>query len=212
MRKWIFGALFICTLSSTVFGQSYQGTIEYDKKKQDAFLIDYSYPAEAAENAIVQKFGKLGYKPKEEKGILNRDKGFKIFKNAFISEISDGSMDYFVKVERKSRKQSDECVLYLIVLKNDVNVRSMDDHNISERVRSFLDNMAPEVEAANLEIQIKDQEDVVAKAEKKLSSLKSDHDSLEKKIADNETSQTDTQKDIENQKMRLGELKGQRKN
>ena len=54
-------ALLINTLS---FAQAYEGIVEFDKKKQDAFLIDYSYSPEAVENAIVKKMEMLGYKPK----------------------------------------------------------------------------------------------------------------------------------------------------
>ena len=42
--------------------------IEYDKKKQQAFMIDYNYPPESVEAAIVQKMESMGYKAKEEKG------------------------------------------------------------------------------------------------------------------------------------------------
>lgn len=199
-------------LAGSLWSQAYEGSIEYDKKKQDAFLIDFAYPPEAAENAIIQKFNQLGYKPKEEKGILNRDKGFKIFKSAFLNEISTSSMDYLFKVEKKSRKEKEESILYLVMQQNGQNAKSGFDADMTQKVKLFLNNLTPSVAAANLEIQITDQEAVVTKAEKKLSSLKTDHDDLEKKIADNEKAQTDTQKDIENQKMRLGELKGQRRN
>ncbi len=47
-----------------------------------------------------------------------------------------------------------------------------------------MNNLQPDVEASNLELQIKDQEDVVAKAEKKLKNLKDDQESMEKKIKD----------------------------
>ena len=56
--------------------------ITYDKKKQRAIMIDYTYSAEAVQNAIVKKMERMGYKPKEEKGIFNKDKGFLVFKNA----------------------------------------------------------------------------------------------------------------------------------
>jgi len=212
MRKLVFLTISMFGLSVSLWSQAYEGTIDYDKKKQDAFLIEFNYPPEAAENAIFQIFDKLGYKPKEEKGILNRDKGFKVYRNAFLNDVSSSSMDYLFKVEKRSRKETNSSVIYMVVQKDGQNAKAGFDQSMSERVKSFLNNLAPGVQAANLEIQIKDQEDVVAKAEKKLSNLKSDHDALAKKLLDNENDQTGTQKDIENQKMRLGELKGQRRN
>ncbi len=107
--------------------QAYEGTIQYDKKKQRAVVSDYSYPAQAVENAIVKKMEKLGYKAKEEKGILNRDKGFLVFKNAFVTDISSDKMDYMVKVESKSRKEDDAAVLYIIMQKDGVNALDVFD-------------------------------------------------------------------------------------
>ena len=193
------------------FGQSYEATIQYDKKKQQAIAIDFVYQPQAVENAIVQKLAKMGYKPKEEKGILNRDKGFLVFKNIFITDILSDRMDYLVKVERKSRKEADESIMYLVMLKDDKNALGIMDASDVGRAKSFLNNLLPEVEAADLELQIIAQQEVVAKAEKKLRDLKEEQTSLEKKIADNKTSQENTQKDIESQKQALGVLEGKRR-
>ena len=53
----------ICVgLSVSVFAQSYESSIEYGKKKQQAIAIDYAYTQDAVENAIVQKIEKMGCK------------------------------------------------------------------------------------------------------------------------------------------------------
>jgi len=193
------------------FAQAYEASIQYDKKKQQAIAIDYSYPKEAVENAITQKLSGMGYKAKEEKGILNRDKGFLVYKNAYITAISSERMDYLIKVERKSRKESDEAVLYMVMMNGDNNALGAMDAAGVGNAKSFLNNMLPEIEAANLELQIKAQEETVAKAEKKLRELKDDQASLEKKLQQNKTDQENTQKDIESQKQALGVLVGKRK-
>lgn len=193
------------------FGQSYEATIQYDKKKQQAIAIDFVYQPQAVENAIVQKLAKMGYKAKEEKGILNRDKGFLVYKNIFITDIMSDRMDYLIKVERKSRKEADESIMYLVMMKDDKNALGIMDATDVGRAKSFLNNLLPEVEAADLELQIIAQQEVVAKAEKKLRDLKEEQTSLEKKIADNKTSQENTQKDIESQKQALGVLEGKRR-
>ena len=199
------------TLTSSVLSQAYEGNIQYDKKKQQAIAIDYSYPPNAVQNAIVQKMEKMGYKSKEEKGILNRDKGFLIFKNAYVTDINRDKMDFFIKVERKSRKESDESTLYMIMNKEGENAMLRMGPEDINRAKSFLNNMLPEVVAADLEIRIKDQEETVARAEKKLSNLKADQISLEKKLSDNKADQETTQKDIEAQKQAVGVLMGNRK-
>ena len=190
--------------------QAYEGTVQFDKKKQTALVIEYNYPAQAVENAIIQYIERLGFKAKEEKGILNRDKGFLIFKNAFVPDIYADRVDYIVKAERKSRKEEDVSTLYLVMNRNDKSMlQAMSFEEIS-RAKLFLNNFHPQVEAAYLEIQIKEQEEIVAKAEKKLNDLKAEQSSLEKKLEENKANQEATQKDIENQKQRLGLLQGKR--
>jgi hypothetical protein len=211
MKKIFFSLFILLGFSIMASAQAYEGTIQYDKKKQRAVVIDYPYSAEAVQNAIVKKMELLGYKAKEEKGLLNKDKGFLIYKNAYVTDISNDRMDYMVKVERKSRKEEDAAVLYIIMNKDGQNALDQLDAYGVDRAKSFLNNMMPDIEAANLELQIKAQEEVIAKAEKKLRGLKDDQASLEKKLQDNKLDQDNTQKDIENQKQALGTLIGKRK-
>ncbi len=198
-------------ITQWAMGQAYEGTIKYDKKTQRAIVIDYPYPPEAVENAIIDKMAKLGYKVKEEKGLFNGDKGFLVFKSAYVTDISDEAMDYIVKVERKSRKASDESTMYMIVSKGDQNAIDKLGAEGITRGKSFLNNMQPDVESANLEIQIKDQTEVVMKAEKKLKDLQDDQATLEKKLRDNKKDQENTEKDIEAQKKALENLQSKRK-
>jgi hypothetical protein len=211
MKKILFSLFMVLGFSIMASAQAYEGTIQYDKKKQRAVIIDYPYSAEAVQNAIVKKMELLGYKAKEEKGLLNKDKGFLIYKNAYVTDISNDRIDYMVKVERKSRKEDDAAVLYIIMNKDGQNALDVLDAYGVDRAKSFLNNMMPDIEAANLELQIKAQEEVIAKAEKKLRSLRDDQTSLEKKLQDNKIDQENTQKDIENQKQALGTLIGKRK-
>ena len=201
----------LLSVSTISMAQAYESSIQYDKKKQNAIAIDYAYPPEAVENAFIQKMEKLGYKVKEEKGLLNRDKGFLIFKNAYVTDISKERMDYIIKVERKSRKESDESVLYLIMSKNGENaLNKMEAYDVGN-AKSYVNNMIPDIEASNLELQIKTQEDVVAKAEKKLKGLQDDKLALEKKLAENVQAQDETIKDIEAQRTNLDALRERRK-
>jgi hypothetical protein len=211
MKKTGLVPAFLLMVFSFASGQAYDASIQYDKKKQQAIAIDYDFKPEAVENAIVQKLGRMGYKAKEEKGILNRDKGYLVYKNIFITEISSERMDYLVKVERKSRKEKDEAILYLVMLKDDKNALATMDAAEVNLAKSFLNSLLPEVEAADLELQIQAQAEVVAKAEIKLRDLKDEQTNLERKLQQNKTDQENTQKDIEAQKRQLGILEGKRK-
>jgi len=119
----IFAILYaLFAFQADVAAQAFESTIDFDKKKQEAIQINYPFSTDAVEKAIIDKFNKMGYKSKEEKGMFNKDRGFIIFKNAYVTEISPERMDYVVKIERKSRKESDETVLYLLLFVDDKNV------------------------------------------------------------------------------------------
>lgn len=210
MKKLLLSLLVAMVFENIVSAQAYEGTIEYDKKKQDAFMIDYPYPPEAVENAITKKMAKLGYKPKEEKGLFNKDKGFKVYKDAFITDINADRMDYIIKVEPKSRKNQDESVVYMIIQKDGNNAKSAFDVMQVEKTKTFLSHLQPDVVAESLELDIKAQEEAVSKAEKKLRGLKDDQNDLEKKLKDNQSEQKDTEKEIEAKKQALDALKAKR--
>ena len=202
--------LSVLVITVSVSAQAYESAIQYNKIKQQGIAIDYSYPPQAVENAIVKKLEKMGYKPKEEKGILNRDKGFLVYKNIYFTDISKNRMDYFIKVEKRNRRAEDASILHMIIMKGDQNALETMESNDVGKAKFFLNNMLPEIESANLELQIKAQEEVVAKAEKKLAGLRQDKLDLEARLLANNKSQDDTIKEIEAQKQSLEALRGKR--
>ncbi len=211
MKRLSFFACFILMLSVVSFSQAYETSITYDKKKQRAIAIDYAYPQEAVQNAITTRIQKEGHNMKAEKGLFNKDKGFIIVKDAFVTEISEERLDYILKVDRKSRKDKDESTLYLVVNKNGedlINTMSADE---IRRIKSFMTDLAPDIEEANLELQIKAQDDVVVKAEKKYKDLQDEKASLEKKLQKNQEEIEAQEKNIENQRSALELLKSKRK-
>lgn len=211
MKKYIVLVLILTSFVIASHAQAYEGSIQYNKKNQKAAVIEYEYTSEAVQNAIIQKMQGMGFKATEEKGLFNKDKGFLIFNDAFITEIDDNRMDYIVKVERRSRKAKDESIIYLILSKSNQNMLYKMDAEAIQKVKSFLNNLLPDIAAADLELQILAQEDVISKAEKKLKDLLDDQTSLEKKLANNKDDQEKTQKDIANQKQELGVLIEKRK-
>jgi len=173
--------LFWC-LPVLLTAQAKEGTIEYKKKKQQCFFINYNFPPEAVENALMGKLSRMGYKGREEKGMFNKDKGFNVYKEATLTEISPGKYDYVVNIERKSKKESDETVLYLLILNNDVNALPLLSKEEARKARSFLEDLTPEVEEAHIDILIAAQLGIVTNAEKKMKQLQTDSVELQKKI------------------------------
>ena len=218
MRKTILPLLSFLIISATAFPQAFEGKIEYDKKKQEAFVVEYNYPPEAVEDALTKKMEQLGYKGREEKGLFNKDKGFRVYKAAYVTDITSGSMDYAFKIE--SKRKGKEAVLYMVILgKDGANAKTMFESSAVDKAKSFLNRLEPLVEDAYLELQIKEQEELLAKAQKKLKELKDEKEGMEKKIKkleddikDNEKAQNSQEKDIEDQSKSLEALKSKRRN
>jgi len=181
MKRSLLNLLFWC-LPILITAQAKEGTIEYKKKKQDCFYINYNFPPEAVENALMSKLTKMGYKGREEKGMFNKDKGFNIYKEATLSDISPGKYDYVINIERKSKKESDESVLYLLILNNDVNAIPLLSNAEKGKAKAFLEDLTPEVEEAHIDILVAAQATILSTAEKKLKQLQTDSVELQTKI------------------------------
>jgi hypothetical protein len=217
MRKLVLFTIFL-SISFLLKAQAHEGSVEYNKGKQACIVMEYNYPAEAVENAMRAKLLKLGYGGKEEKGMFNKDKGFRVYKETTVGEISPNKYDYAINIERKSHKEADETIVSLVIFKDDVNALSKLSKEELEKVKSFLNNLLPEVEASNLEIVIGAQILTVEKADKKLKTLQDDRIQLESKIKKlqeelekNMKDQELQKKEIENQNKSLEALKGRRK-
>ena len=210
MRKLILFTIFL-SVSFLLKAQAHEGTVEYNKEKQACMVIEYNYPPEAVENAMRSKLLKLGYGGKEEKGMFNKDKGFRVYKETTVGEISPNKYDYAINIERKSHKEADETIVSLVIFKDDANVLSKLSSEELEKVKSFLNNLLPEVEASNLEILIGAQILSLEKADKKLKTLQDENKKLQEALEKNIKDQELQKKEIENQNKSLDALKGRRK-
>ncbi|MBI1342949.1 MAG: hypothetical protein GC171_08450 [Terrimonas sp.] len=206
--------ILLFTLSGIARSQesAYDDKVEYQKKTQETFAIAFPYPSSVVEDALVEKLEKMGFKTKESKG-------FRTYKGIVIKNITPESMDYVFRVERKSRKEKDESVVYMLIMKGDANMFSLLGDDVKNQARRFLNDMAPYMEAFNLEVEISKQQDVVDKAEKKLKKLEDDADDLQRKlkklqgdIEDNAKDQENQSGEIQNQKLVLEAMKAKRKN
>ncbi len=211
MKKSLLGFTLTFFFVSLLHAQAYEDKVKYNKQKQDCIAIEYNFSPEAVQNAFDARMLKAGYKGKEEKGILNSDKGFVVYKNVSLGDISNDRIDYIVWVDRQSKRNSDISTLYLILQKDGQNILHTMPATDAGKAKTWLNNMVPDIEAANLEIQIKDQQDAGNKGKKKLCNLKDDQISLEKKLKQNKEDQDHTQTDIDNQKKILDNLISRRK-
>lgn len=154
-----------------------ESKVEHSKGDKIAAVIELPYPVEEVEAAIAEHFSKKG-------GKSDKSKGFQIFRNMKLQEEDVELNDLHFKVERKSRKEKDITVVYLLVGRpsENVGVRSgVDRHKINE-AKEFLNQLTPSVEAHHLDVQIVGQEEVMKKATKKNLALIDEQKELEDKI------------------------------
>jgi hypothetical protein len=200
------------TLTSALFSQSYENQVEYQKKSEQAWAIDFPYPPSVVEDGLIKKLDEMGLKTKESKGFRN-------YKGSMIKSISTENMDYIFRVERKSKKERDESVVYMMIYKGDANMFPLLAGDIKSQAKNFLNSLVPFMEVYSLEVEIKAQEEILAKEEKKLKELEGDAEDLQKKlkkiesdIEENKKDQQDQEKEIDNQKKILDALLRKRKN
>jgi len=202
--------LILVSFTTVTVAQVYEGTAEFDKKKYAAFLAEYDYQVLAVENALLKRFVKLGYHPREEKGIFNKDKGFRVFAGSIMGDITEGTADYYLKVEDRSKKGKEAALLTVIILQNGEALSRGISEARANTVKTYFKNLLPDIIAENLELDIKAQEETIFKAEKKLESLKKEKAELERKIEVNERAQLDTENEIKAKQEGLEILKSKR--
>ena len=191
-----------------LFGQAREGKVTYQKNEQPAAVLELPYPNTVVENAINNYVSAKGSKGSDWKA-------FRVFKNVKWGDTLTN--DLYFKVDRKGNSQS---VVYLLVAAPNENIssRSSETNFAMDQAKQFLNSMAPTVEASNLDMQIKQQEEVINKAEKRLKNLMDDGSDLnkrklniEEKINENHQDQDKQKLEIEKQKQQLNSLLNRRR-
>jgi hypothetical protein len=174
------------------------GSVEYAKgQTKRSSVIELPYAPEVIEDALKNQMAKKGYK-------LEKSKGAQIYRGVKLDGDSELTDLHFI-VERKSRKEKNVSLVNLIVGRSSENiaVRSDLDEYKADYGKTFLNNFVPTAAAYQLELNIKDQDDVIKKAEKKLRNLEDDQKSLEKRIQDTEDKLAQNKKDQDSQNAEL---------
>jgi hypothetical protein len=206
-----FFMFFACLLlAGFAFGQSEESTVVYNKTAHPAAVISLPYPADLVNAAMDDYLSKKGSKASDLKG-------FKTFRNTLLVQGDSLNADLYFKVTRKSRSEKDATTVYLMVGMPSGVTSTQETYLTGEQARSFLNSLAPVIEAYNLESLIKAQNELVIKAEKKYRSLQNEGNDLEKgkkeiekKIAANIQDQEAQNKEVDRQKQALTQLVGQR--
>lgn len=204
----------LCFLISAILvngqAKSVQGMAEYQKSKLPAAVIELPYAPSTIEAAIEEHFNKKGHKSASSKD-------YKVYRNV---QAGNDRYDAYLKVERKSRKEKEAAVVYMVVTKPNevITAKAAGDQHGVEDAKEFLNNLVPDVEEHQLNLDILAQEELIKKAEKKYNSLLSDSTDLakrklqlEEKITENSTALQAQQAELEKERLALEAVRSRRK-
>lgn len=218
MKQFIYTLLLALCINSALQAQPFAAQIKYDKVMQPGLKLELPYTTEVSEATILKKLEAIGFKP-ETTGELfwrrNTINGFYVFKGISLPSLNGFRVDLYFDVKRKSRKESDKSVMSLLISKDGGTFISAEsDNNTFNAASQFLNGFLSETEVYKHNLDINKQEEAVKDAEKKLENLKDDEKKLNKKIVDTQRDLEDNIKtqgkqvqEIENQKLKLEELK-----
>lgn len=201
MKKIFLLSFLQVALMLFVKAQVSDGEIEFNKAKRHVKTMEVNEAPDVVEQAVKNKMLKHGYKHTESRGWL-------IFKNVNDPEFSAEPCDLHIKVERKSRKEKESSVIYFFASKPNDHVTPVALAGGMLVAEGFHGHITSHAHAEKLERDIKEQEETIAKAQKKYDNLVKDQSSLEKKIKD---LQSDLEKNKQDQQAQSQELENQNK-
>ena len=206
--------LFLTLSFSVAYSQEVmESKVEFQKTTQPSVMVSVPYTSDVVEDAIKDYFNRMGVKADDSHGFL-------VFKSARLSLTDTWNSDLYFKVERKSRKEKDESIIYFFATPENQqpNLRKPGDQYGVDGARNFLRSMLPSLDAYNLQVQISIQEEEVRKAEKKYQRVIDEGDDLDKKlkkvqenIEENKNDRAKQKEEMENQRKLLEALKNKKR-
>jgi len=195
MKKILVAALAI-TFSLAASAQSETGTASFNKSAESAVIYNMAYSDEAVSNGLENKMNKWG-KAKKAKGYL-------MYRNVLIHEISKDPVTLYFNVEKRSSKDnSNATITMLIANEHDRFFKADENSELFSKAKEFLNSFSESVESADLELKITAQDETVKKSDKKLKKLRDDSIDNEKQKKKLEEKMAQNVKDIEQQEKEL---------
>jgi len=177
MRRILLLLILVIVIKTQVRCQAFATKIDYQKTQQTAAGLQMAYESGTVEDAVKEYMAKKGYKSTSSKGFI-------LFRATTLDEKDTEGSDLYFTIDHKSRKEKDITLITIVPTKKneDILARTQTDDPRIEKAKTFLDNMAPFIDAYQVQLQLNSQTEVVKKAEKKLNGLLSDENDLNKKI------------------------------
>ncbi|GAB3016309.1 hypothetical protein GCM10027051_20760 [Niabella terrae] len=185
------------TLSLFASAQAFEGKVRYGKTDEPAIVMVYNYPPEVVESALNAKLT-----DKRLKG--NRSRGFDVYTNAVIDDISQNALDYSFKLESAGNRSAEKTTLYMVMQASGPVSNPAD---LAKNGKAFLEELAPWVKKSHKIIEIKKQETILVDEETKLLELQKAAKELEQQLEKNRQQQQTQQRIISSQQAMLDDLK-----
>lgn len=201
IMKYIFTLIVFLLITGFAFAQApMKTTAEYNGQKYPCYITEYNLPTNETENVIKNKLRSEGYNSGKSKGYL-------IYRNVKLKDLDpDEAQDILFKIERKSRKEKDKSLVTMITAKAGLipedkvkGAKMVADIEPSPNSIDFINSFQSGIDQQSYNLAVATQEDVVAKAEKKLKNLQDAQVKLEKKIKDYQSDLEVNKKDQQTQ-------------
>jgi hypothetical protein len=200
-------------LSLLGFSQSRYSFVQFNKKDVPAISAEIGFKEETTADAIFNNLEKRGYKSKKAKD------DFRLFSGVSMKELGEGVYDIYIQVVRKSRQEKEVSTVTMLISKGYENFATDEsDSALIANAKVYILSLRNIAAEYDLELQIKDQEDVVKKTDKKFVNLTDDGISLQKKkkkleddITQNTNEVANQKSECEKQKQILDTLKSKKK-
>lgn len=210
--KQIILMIVVSIITLSVNAQSQTGITTFNKSPQPSVMYNLPFSQEAVFNGVENKMSPYG-KPKKVKG-------FSMYKNVLVPEISNEPLTIYFNAEKKSNRDNGNAVLTMMLSNEFDRFYSPEENSgLFAKAVTYLNSFEAPVAAASLELQINDQDNVVKKTDKKLKNLRDDgidyenqKKKLDAKIAQNISEVAAQEKEADKQKEQLDALIKQRKN
>lgn len=164
-----------------------------------AYSIEFPYEYKVVDDAWKKKTEDLKIKSKNVKGIDT-------YSGVTVVDIHFEAVDLYVKIEKVDKSRT---TFVITASKGYGNFISMDQHtDISDKLKSFCTAFITYTEQYKLSLDIKEQEDKIAKALKEQEKLLDEAKKLQDQIEKNKTDQANKVKELEDMKKILEGLKG----
>jgi len=191
----------------------YDGTLDHQKTKQPASILEFRYPERDLEAALERYIDKMGVQVKSSRG-LNYAKQVK-----FRAD-DTRYFDLYYKVEGSGRGAAANAILSVILAEpgEDILLRDPKNQEVtkatanSPAAQAFFNGLGAAVGIYDLEKRIAEQEDVLKKAERKQSDLEKRKQKLEKELSENAEDLKKSASELEKAKAVLEQIKAERKN